>query len=73
MAEIFKIIRIDEPDFGCEGLPEGQPLTDEVTIEDMSGHQFLMRIEDAVLYDNDLNEGDHFTINEKGDLIKGHL
>ncbi len=70
MREIFKIIRIDEPDFGCEGLPDGQPLKDEVTIETESGNQYIMHIEDALLYKLELNEGDSFFVGENGDIEK---
>ncbi len=70
MQEIFKIIRIDEPDFGCEGLPDGQALKDEVTIETQSGSQYIMKIEDALLYEKALNEGDRFTVDENGNITK---
>ena len=70
MSEIFKIIRIDEPDFGCEGLPDGQALKDEVTIETQSGTQYIMHIEDALLYELELNEGDSFAVGENGDISK---
>lgn len=70
MREVFKIIRIDEPDFGCEGLPDGQTLKDEVTIETESGNQYIMHIEDALLYQLELNEGDSFVVGENGDISK---
>ena len=70
MQEIFKIIRIDEPDFGCEGLPDGQALKDEVTIETQSGSQYIMKIEDALLYEKAFNEGDRFTVDENGNITK---
>lgn len=68
MNELYKIIRIDEPDFGCEGVPEGQPIRDEVTIETADGSQFIMKIEDELLYKLSLNEGDLFRISENGDI-----
>ena len=68
--EKYKIIRIDECDYGCEGIPDGQPLKDEVTIETESGNQFIMQIEDALLYKLNLNEGDSFTIDGSGNLSK---
>ncbi len=70
MSEIYKIIRIDEADFGCEGVPDGQPVKDEVTIETQSGSQFIMQIEDALLYKLDLNEGDSFSIDGEGNISK---
>lgn len=70
MTEIYKIIRIDEADHGCEGIPEGQEVKDEVTIETQSGSQFIMQIEDALLYKQDLNEGDSFSIDNSGNIVK---
>lgn len=68
--EVYKIIRIDESDHGCEGTPDGEPIKDEVTIETSSGSQFIMQIEDALLYKLGLDEGDSFTIDESGNLSK---
>ena len=70
MSEVFKIIRIDEADFGCEGAPDGEPIRDEVTIKTESGAEYIMQIEDALLYSADLNEGDSFSVSEDGSLIK---
>ncbi len=67
---VFKIITIAEADFGCEGVPDGQPIKDEVTIEGEDGKQFIMQIEDTLLYERDLNEGDSFTIDENGNPVK---
>lgn len=68
--DIFKIIRIDEQDHGCEGIPEGQEPKCEVTIEAADGKQFIMQIEDALLYERGLNEGDSFRISEDGTPVK---
>ncbi|MBQ1388429.1 MAG: hypothetical protein IIY78_02270 [Clostridia bacterium] len=70
MSEIFKIIKIDEADFGCEGVPEGQPIRDSVVIENESHNEFIMQIEDSLLYEKDLNEGDRFTVDENGNIVK---
>ena len=70
MRPIFKIISIAEADFGCEGVPDGEPIKDEVTIEGEDGKQFIMQIEDALLYERELNEGDRFTIGEDGNPVK---
>lgn len=68
--DIYKIIRIDEADHGCEGLPDGEPIKDEVTIETEGGAQFIMQIEDALLYEKELDEGDSFTIDQQGAIVK---
>ena len=36
MDNIYTVIRIDEPDFGCEGLPDGAVYKDIVRIKDLS-------------------------------------
>ncbi len=70
MADIFKIVKIEEPDFGCEGVPEGELIRDEVTILGQNGKEFIMRVEDKLLYEKDLNEGDSFMIDESGNMVK---
>ena len=70
MSEAYKIIRIDEADHGCEGIPEGEEPKVEATIETENGSQFIMQIKDALLYRLDLNEGDRFTIDKDGNLSK---
>ena len=45
MDNIYTVIRIDEPDFGCEGLPDGAVYKDIVRIKDMkSSLKSQMRI-----------------------------
>ncbi len=70
MSEIFKILRIDEADYGCEGVPDGEPVKAEVTIETQSGSQYIMKISDALLYEQNLNEGDSFSIDNNGNMLK---
>ena len=54
MANIYTVIRIDEPDFGCEGLPDGAVYKDIVRIKDSSGNEKQLEIADAYLYENDI-------------------
>ncbi len=70
MSDIYRIIRIDEQDHGCEGIPEGQPVRDDVVIENENHKEFVMQIEDSLLYEKELNEGDCFTVDENGDIVK---
>ena len=70
MTEKYKIIRIDEPDFGCEGLPDGEILTDDVLVEDMNGNRKTVKIGDALLYTLELNEGDYCLIDKNGSISK---
>ncbi len=50
---------IIEPDFGCEGIPEGADRVDTVILEEsISGTLHHICIEDSMLYQLDINEGD---------------
>ena len=64
----YKIITIYEPDFGCEGLPDGEILKDDVVVEDETGNRQTIKIGDALLYSLDLNEGDFFTMDDKNNI-----
>lgn len=66
----YRITRIEEPDFGCEGRPEGQAVMDDVWLEDENGVMKKIQAEDALLYEKDLNEGDQVVFDEEGKLKK---
>lgn len=66
--EKLNIIKIMEPDFGCEGLPDGQELTDKVYVEAPDGSRRIIAIEDKLLYDLDLDEGDSFCLMDDGTI-----
>lgn len=68
-AKKCKIIRIDEPDFGCEGLPDDEIVIDDVLVEDENGVQSVVKIGDTLLYILELNEGDYCLIDDKGQLV----
>ena len=38
----YFVKRIDEPDFGCEGRPEGKPAMDKVWLEDENQHTIVI-------------------------------
>ncbi|MDD6710904.1 hypothetical protein [Sharpea porci] len=63
----YKIIEILEPDFGCEGRPEGYVQVDDVVIEDDSGTQHILKMEDAKLYELKLDIGSYMEIEEVDD------
>lgn len=69
MDNIYTVIRIDESDFGCEGLPDGAVYKDIVRIKDSSGNEKQLEIADAYLYENDINEGDSVIISD-GSIVK---
>ena len=47
---MYKVKDIIEPDFGCEGLPDGEEICCEVVLEDAGGVQRTVRAADADLY-----------------------
>ena len=59
MLETFNVLRIDEPDFGCEGRPDGMEVKDNVLLKsNNTGEEMTVREKDARLYELDINEGD---------------
>ena len=59
MLETFNVLRIDEPDFGCEGRPDGMEVKDNVLLKsNYTGEEMTVREKDARLYELDINEGD---------------
>ncbi len=65
---MYRIIRIEEPDFGCEGRMEGQAVMDTVILRNESGQEIVKQMEDSLLYERDLNEGDAVMIEGNGNL-----
>ena len=54
----YHVLRIDEQLYGCEELPEGQPVLCDVLLEDAAGQRKVLTIPDAELAEKDINEGD---------------
>lgn len=63
----YKIIEILEPDFGCEGRPEGYVQVDDVVVEEDLGSQHILKMEDAKLYELKLDIGSYMEIEEVDD------
>lgn len=55
--QVYKIIRIDEEDFGCEGRPEGQEPMVRVVLEAETGETTIVMMEDSLLYARKLDVG----------------
>ena len=52
MLETFNVLRIDEPDFGCEGRPDGMAVKDNVLLKsNYTGEEMTVREKDARLYE----------------------
>lgn len=54
----YKVIHIIEPDFGCEGLPDGSVQMDQVILQDEEGVRIIVEVADAYLYEQRIDEGD---------------
>ena len=54
---MWKIIRIQEDDFGCEERPEDWEPQVIVTLEDDSGHRRQLRAADRLLLEQGLDVG----------------
>ena len=59
---IYKVPDIIEPDFGCEGLPDGQVPMDEVILLDEDNNKKVIKQGDMYLYQMDINVGDNVVI-----------
>lgn len=66
---MYTIKRIDDPDFGCEGIQEGQIPMAEVYLTDENGKESSVKVSDASLYHNNISEGDTVEL-VNGELIK---
>lgn len=52
------IISIEEPDFGCEGRPEGQTILNRILLETVEdGQQVELEVEEDCLLRMGLNQG----------------
>ena len=54
----YRVLRIDEQLYGCEELPEGQPVCCDVLLEDAAGNRLVVACPDAALTALDIQEGD---------------
>ena len=69
MSYIVK--RIDEDlDFGCEERAEDAPVMAVVTLMNSSGEELIVKSEDAMLYERNINEGDKVYFDEENKLGK---
>lgn len=67
----YYVTRIEEPDFGCEGRPEGQEIKDKVFLkETTTKEEMIVYMEDKLLYDRDIDEGSKVEIDQDGRLQK---
>jgi hypothetical protein len=50
------IKRIDEPDFGCEGAPDGRPICDKVLFM-LDGEELVLDIPETLVWQTGIDEG----------------
>ena len=60
--EVYKIISIYDPDYGCEGVPEGEEPQCRVILQREDGSTFYHMEPDARLYEMGIEEGMYVTI-----------
>ncbi len=69
-AKKAKVIRIEEPDFGCEGRPEKDAVMDKVILQWVdSKEEFVTEAEEAELLRAQINEGDEVLVTCKGRIL----
>ena len=68
-SEKYIVLRIDDPDFGCEGVPDGCSPSATVILSDENGKQFVIRQEDAMLYQRQIDEGCTVCFDKENNLM----
>lgn len=62
--EIYRVLRIDEQLYGCEELPEGQPVLCDVLLENPAGERRVLPYPDAELTALGIDEDDTVTLTD---------
>ena len=68
-TETFRVLRMDEPMYGCEAPPEDAPLLCEVLLEGLGGRR-VITCPDALLTRRGIQEGDAVQLLADGTLQK---
>lgn len=67
----YLVMRIDEPDFGCEGRPDGvEPMAKVTLLKLKSEEEIQLEIPDAELYQKEINEGNEVAFSPDGVILK---
>lgn len=67
---IWRVARIDEQLYGCEELPEGEPVRCDVLLESADGTRRVIAYPDAELTRRNIQEGDTVRLLPGGILEK---
>lgn len=65
-SDVYQISRIDEPDFGCEGRPNGYVSQDKVWLVSTSGEKKIINVPESLLIEKDLDEGGFVVLDADG-------
>ncbi len=68
--DVFRVVDIREDDYGCEEIPEGQPVMVQVILEDPDRLKQMMRYADAELVQKKIVEGDLVQVTKKDGMAK---
>ena len=68
-TETFRVLRMDEPMYGCEAPPEDAPLLCEVLLEGPGGRRVVTCL-DTLLTQRGIQEGDAVQLLADGTLQK---
>ena len=67
----YLVMKIDEPDFGCEGRPDGvEPMAKVTLLKLKSEEEIQLEIPDAELYQKEINEGNEVAFSPDGVILK---
>ena len=67
----YLVMKIDEPDFGCEGRPDGvEPMAKVTLLKLKSEEEIQLEIPDAELYRKEIVEGSEVAVSPDGVMIK---
>ena len=69
MSKKYIIKQIVEADFGCEGRPDGYVPMVRVYLGDENGVESIVEMEDAKMYERQLDEGMEVIIGNDGTLM----
>ena len=70
---IYTVKRIEEDvDYGCDARPEDVPVMAVVTLTNSLGEELVIKAEDAMLYECNINEGDKVSIDANNKLEKSY-
>ena len=67
----YRVLRIEEQMYGCEELPDGQPVLCDVLLADAAGNTHTLPYPDRELTRLDIKEGDCVCLSADHILTKG--